>query len=268
MLHRVRVLVLGLLALLMVGAYASATASAGPFWHHREVAGSDQGKIEPQTPETFTGTGGQQEFKAQVGTTPFVLRSPGVKIKGTVWNNNLQGQIKLELKYPPITIVSPTLAGCQAEAFTQPGGHNVVFAEGHLGYTWDGTTAQLKEQPIVNQKPDVIIVPPGTQIQQGATGLPKGSFAELKFAPTASCGALAGVFKVGGSTIGSLTPEHLGEWSTKLLVKTPEGTAKQHFWNGKAWVGVETGLVFASNPTSLIGEDTTTAAKQEIAIFE
>jgi len=271
MLSRVRAIVLGLLALLVVGAIASATASAeaGPFWHHREVGKAiDEGKIEPQTPETFSGTGGEQILKGTVGTTPVLLKAPGVKITGGIWNNTLQGQIKLTLTYPPITIATPALPGCQAEAFTQAGAHNVVFAEGHLAWTWDGTAGQRTEQPIVNQKPDIIFVPPGTQIQANSTELPKGIFAEIKFAPTASCGVLAGTFKVTGSTIGSLKPEKVGEWSTTLVTNTPEGKAKQHFWNGKEFIGVETGLIFAGNPASLIGENKTTATKQEIAIFE
>lgn len=271
MLLKVRAVVLGLLALLVVGAVASATASAeaGPFWHHRENSTEGNGfKIEPQTPETFSGTGGEQVFKGTVGSTPVLLKAPGVKITGTIWNNKLQGQIKLELKYPPITLAEPKLPECQPEAFSQSGGHNVVFAEGHLAWTWDGSEGQRTEQPIVNQKPDIIFVPPGTQIQEGATELPKGVFAEVKFSPAAHCATLAGTFKVGGSTIGSLKPEHVGEWSRTLITNTPEGKAKQHFWNGKEFIGVETGLIFDALPASLIGEDKVSSAKQEVAIFE
>jgi len=265
------IIVFGLLALLVVGAIASATASAeaGPFWHHRENSTEGNGfKIEPQTPETFTGTGGEQILKETVGTTPVLLKSPGVKITGGIWNNKLQGQIKLELKYSPITIAEPTLPGCQAEVSTQPGARNVVFAEGHLAWTWDGTAGQRTEQPIVNQKPDLIIVPPGTQIQENVTELPKGVFAEIKYSPTASCGVLAGTFKLIGSTIGSLKPEKIGEWNKTFTFNTPEGKAKQHFWNGKEFIGVETGLLNAGNAMSLIGEDKITMTKQEVAIFE
>jgi hypothetical protein len=270
MLSNTRAIVLGLLALLVVGVVASATASAepGPFWHHRNNSTEGNGlKVELKSPETFSGTGGPQELKGTIGTTPVLLRTPGVKITGTIWNNGLQGQIKLELKYPPITIVEPKLSNCQAEAFTQPGAHNVVFAEGHLAWTWNGTEGQRTEQPIVNQKPDIIFVPPGTQIQQGATELPKGTFAEVKFAG-GGCGVLAGVFPVNGTTIGSLKPENVGEWSRTLITNTPEGKAKQHFWNGKEFIGVETGLIFAKNASSLIGEDTVTSTTQEIAVFE
>lgn len=269
MLHRVRAITLGLLALLVVGAVASATASAGPgpFWYHRNNSTENGMKITAQSPETFSGVGGEQILKGTIGTTPVELKAPGVKITGTIWNNSLQGQIKLELKYPPITIAEPTLTNCQAEAFTQKGAHNVVFAEGHLAWTWNGEPKQLEEQKQESQKPDIIFVPPGTQIQQGATALPKGVFAEIRFAGS-GCGVLAGTFEVKGTTIGSLKPENVGIWSRELIVNTPEGKAKQHFWNGIKFVGVETGLIFAGNPSSLIGEDKTKSTSQEIAVFE
>lgn len=267
--YRVRATVLGLLAMLIAGAVASATASAGPgpFWYHRNNSTENGLKVTAQAPETFSGEGGEQILKGTVSTTPVELKAPGVKITGTIWNNNLQGQIKLELKYPPITIAEPKLKGCQAEAFTQAGAHNVVFAEGHLAWTWNGETKQLEEQKQESQKPDILFVPPGTQIQQGATEPPKGVFANVKFTGS-GCGVLIGTFEVQGNTTGSLKPENVGTWSRELVVNTPEGKVKQHFWNGIKFIGVETGLIFAKNPSSLIGEDKTKSASQEISVME
>jgi hypothetical protein len=269
MLLKVRVIALGFLALLVVGAIASAASSAnpGPFWNHREKTGENGLKISAQAPEAFYGTGGPQELKGNVGI-PVILRTAGVKITGFIWNNGLQGQIKLRLKYPPITIIEPIVKECQPEVFSQVGAHNVVYSEGHLAWTWNGEEPQRSEQPVLNQKPAIIFVPPGTQIQQGATALPTGTFAEVKFTG-AGCGVLAGTFPVTGTTVGKLIqPANKEEWSNTFTFATPEGKVKQHFWNGIEFRGVETGLTFAGNPASLIGENTIETIRQEISIFE
>lgn len=268
MLLKARAIGLSLLVLVVAGAIASTTASAvGPYWNHRQGPGENGLKISAQSPEAFYGTGGPQELKGNVGVA-IRLQSAGVKVTGFIWNNNLQGQIKLRLKFTPIAILEPTVKECQAEAFTQPGLHNVVYSEGHLGWTWDGTEAQLKEQPQKGQKPDIIFVPPGTQIQQDATELPKGTFAEVKFVGP-GCGVLAGTFPVKGTTIGNLVqPSGVEEWSNTLRVTTPEGKAKQHFWNGKAQVGAETGLTLGANPASFIGENTLETIWQEVSVSE
>jgi hypothetical protein len=269
MLLNTKVLLLGLAALLLIGSIGAevAYAEAGPSFHMRGAGEKGEGEyIGGSTPLEVQGEGGEQTLKGTIGTTPVVLKSPGVKITGSIWDNSLQGQMKLELKYSPITIVEPKLKECSVEMFTQKGAKNTVFTEGHLAWTWDGTKTQLQEKSQLAQKPDIIFTPPGTQIQEGATELPKGTFAEVKFTG-AGCGVLAGIFKTSGSSVGSLKPAKVEEWGKALTVNTAEGTAKQHFWNGKEFIGVEAGLVFAVNPASLIGETKIHPVNQEIAIF-
>jgi hypothetical protein len=273
MLSKARAIGLGLLVLLVAGGIASATASAGPgpFWYHREGPGENGLKIQAASPEGFFGTGGPQELRTSVGEAEVVLTSPGVKITGFIWNNNLQGQIKLRLKYAPITIVKPKLPGCQAEVFSQPAAHNVVYAEGHLAWKWNGEKKQLEEQKQKEQLPDIIFVPPGTQIQQGAEKQPEGIFAEIRFLPMSLCGILGGItLKIKGDTVGNLVqPQQTEQWSNTLAVALLEGKQKQHFWNGEKFVGIETGLLISENATSLIGqENILETLRQEVAIFE
>lgn len=238
----------------------------GGYWARRGSSKEGGTTVGPEEPEQIKGTGGSQELKGKIASLPIVLKTSGVKLNGTIYSNAFQGQMKIELKYPPITVVEPSLKGCQAEVFSQAGAHNVVFAEGHLGWTWNGEEKQLEETQQKAQKPDVIFTPPGTYIQEGATELPKGTFAEIKFTGS-GCGALIGTFPIKGSTIGSLKPTNLNEWTKALTLTTPEGKVKQHFWNGEKSVGVETGLLFGGNPASLTGE-TTITTNEEMSILE
>jgi hypothetical protein len=270
MLLKARAIGLGLLVMLVVGAIASGTASAGPgpFWYHRDNPGENGLKIQAGSPEGFYGTGGPQTLKGTIAATSITLVSQGVKITGFIWNNNLQGQIKLRLKFSPIKVTTPNLPECQPEVFSQPGAHNVVYAEGHLAWKWNGLGKQLEEQKQEEQTPQIIFVPPGTQIQQGAAKLPAGKFAEIKF-PTAGCGVLAGTFSVTESTVGHfIQPGNVNQWSNTLQIATGEGKQLQHFWNGEKFIGAEVGLAFGGNPSSFIGQDELETLRQEVSVME
>jgi len=272
MLEQTRTAWLGLLVMLVAGGIASSAASAGPgpFWYHRENAGENGVKIQAVSPEGFYGTGGTQTLKFTIAGTAVTQTAPGVKITGLIWNNNLQGQAKLRLKFPPIKVTTPNLPECQPEVFSQKGAHNVLYAEGHLAWAWNGEKKQLEEQKQEAQNPDIIFVPPGTQIQQGASALPTGTFGEIKFPATIGCGVLAGITAaITGSTVGHLIqPENVNQWSNILRISTTEGTQKQHFWNGEKFIGAEPGLLLAALPASLIGEDTLEMLRQEVAVRE
>jgi hypothetical protein len=104
------------------------------------------------------------------------------------------------------------------------------------------------------QKPDWIFL--ASQLPQGAKELPKGSFTKIIFSGT-GCGSLTGSFSVEGSFSGEPTPNTLEEFSRTQTTKYP-GPRLQHFWNGKEYVGIETGLKFGGNPMLIQGEDTLT----------
>jgi hypothetical protein len=261
---RVRTALLGVLALLLLSSLTSATAfaEAGPFWHHRanpkEGAGA---KIEPNEPESFQGEGGEQRLKGEIGTTPVEGVATSAQAKGIIYNNALQGQTKLRMTLHEPHLVKPELKGCT----TTIGENNTISVMGHLAWKWNGTAEQLKENPQLHQKPDGIATP--SEITEGATELPKGTFTTITL-KGAGCGVLAGTFKMEGSAVIEGTPENLEEWSTSITVRIPEGKKKQHFWNGKVFVGVETGLVSAGNEANITGEAKAKSATQEIAAFE
>lgn len=257
---------LGTLAVMLAGAIMGTVASAapGPFWYHRpvgEVLGNGL-KVTSQAPENFSGTGGVQTLRGTIAETPVEIVAKSVQVKGAIFNNAFQGQVKLELIYNQPELIKPVLAGCTVTA----GVKNIVQAKGHLMWKWDGTETQLNEQSQAAQKPDLVFTP--KDIQQGG-GLPTGAFTSVTFSPLAACKTLTGTFNVGGSEVGLPSPSQVGEWSTILSVRTLEGKELlQHFWNGVKNVGAKVGLEFGGNPASLVGQTETKAAQQEISIKE
>jgi hypothetical protein len=262
---RIRVAMLGLLAVMLAGSIMASTASAtaGPFWHHRAVGGEGEGaKIEPAGAESFKGEGGEQILAGKLSTEPVEIVSKSVQVKGAIFNNALQGQIKLELIYNQPTLVKPALKECTVVV----GEKNIVVVKGHLMWKWNGEKKQLEEPTQEAQKPDLAFTP--AEIAEGATTLPTGVFTTITLKGS-GCGVLAGTFKVEGSDVGLPSPSNVKEWSTKLSVRTiPGENLLQHFWNGKEFIGAKVGLIFGGNTSSLIGQTKTTANQQEIAVFE
>jgi hypothetical protein len=261
---RPRAALLGLLAMLLVGLFAasSAYAEAGPFCHHRPIGGEGEGaKIEPAHPENARGEGGRQTFEGKLGTETFEIAAGSEQIKLAFANNTLQCQVKALIQYHEVSLVKPALKGCTVTFGTQ----NQFQIKAHFGWKWNGTEAQLREQPQVNQRPDIIHTP--QDIQPGATELPKGTFVNVALTGS-GCGVLAGTFAVGGSASANLTPGNLQEWSSSQTISIASGKGMQHFWNGKEFVGVSTGLTFDNNPLNLTSQQIVKDEQQEIAIFE
>jgi hypothetical protein len=261
---RIRTVLLGVLALLLANSLASASAfaEAGPFWHHRAVGETGVGaKIEEKSPETFRGEGGEQTLKGSIAGTAIEGVATSVQVKGIIYNNALQGQVKLKMTLHEPRLVKPNLPGC----VTTIGESNTISTLGHLVWKWDGTAKQLTEAPGSNQKPDGIAVP--SEIAAGSTELPKGVFTTITL-KGAACGVLIGKYPIEGSTALEGTPENLEEWATSINVRLPEGKHKQHFWNGKTFIGVETGLSSAGSEAGISGEAKAKADVQEVAAFE
>jgi hypothetical protein len=260
--NRIRAMLLGFLTVIAAGSFVvSAAAEPGPFWHHRPIGGTGDGlKIDQPKDEQFQGKGGRQILTSKIGTTEIEIESPLVQIKGRIYNTNLQGQIKVQIKYHFPRLLKPALKECEVKI----GANNEVEALGHLAWKWNGTSAQLLEQPQKEQKPDIIFT--AIEIKEGATELPKGVFTSITL-KGAGCGLLAGTFNVSGSTGALIEPTQLKTWGTQLKVRTP-GWGLQHFWNGTEFIGAEPKLVFGEAPAFLEGEFEAHADEQEIAIFE
>lgn len=277
--HKPRVWLLGMLVMLLVGSFATASAeAAGPFWYHRcsslcpGIKWSQQTEKPPW--EEVRGGGGEAVLEGKLIAMPVTIVAKQVQVKGIVYNNALQGQAKLEFAYSQPAITKPAqLAGCPVIIGTR----NVVKVFGHQAWTWDGTTSQLekqKQQP--EQKPDWIFI--GQELQQGATGLPKGvPFTNITIGGVAGCTIAEKTplqFTVEGSVAAAVKPEHTEEYSTSQTAEALGNGALQHFWNGEKNVGSETKLIFGGEAATLKQTDTVNTfgrqggSPEELALLE
>jgi hypothetical protein len=222
---------------------------AGPFWHHRASGSKGEGeKIEPKAPENLKGEGGEQRLVGSVAKEPIEISSKKVQIKGALFNNALQGQIKQELIYNQPRLVAPNKPNCVVTV----GEKNIVQIKGHLMWKWNGEAPNLTYS--------------ASEPQEATKELKAGVFTTVSL-KGAECGILAGVFAMGGSEVG--LPNHKREeFSKSWMVTTAAGEPEQEFWNGKEAAWLKTGLLFAGNPASLTGQTTAEPTQQEIAIFE
>ena len=287
---RIRALVLGMLAVMLAGSVMAATASAeaGPFWHHRPIAGKGEGeKIEPKAPENFSGKSSIQTLTGEIGGAKVELTSSAAQVKGAIFNAEHQGQIKIVIFYqqPTVKINGEPAPECKGAIGQQNQFSDIVQLKGHLAWKWDGTKQQLEEQPQRQQKWDIVFTQTEPQEQPGRPlaelrKQPGTVFAEINL--TGKCGVLAGVQKVAGSEVGIPSLSQPEEWSKTLTVRTiPSGQLPaevlgnkvggsgflQHIWVGSGYQPLVLGLTFGGNPASLVGQTEVETAQQEISVF-
>lgn len=266
-----KIWLLGMLAMLLVGSFAAASAEAqGPFWYHRAIGGQGKGvKLSGQQGgvpfEEVRGGGGRVVLEGKLAGAEVELESAQVQVKGIVYNSPLAGQAKFEFAYTQPKAIKPN--NCNVRV----GSNNVVKVHGHQAWTWDGSAGQLKEQPQQHQNPDWIFL--GQELQQGATELPEGASFTTITLSGASC-PIPGTAQVKGSVVAKITPEQVGAFSTKQSAESVGNGALQHFWNGKENIGVESKLKLGgTEPATLKQSATVTAfgtqggAAQELGLW-
>jgi len=255
---------LGVLALLVAGslAPAAALAGAGPFAYHRPIGGKGNGvKISEQSPEPFQGEGGEQRAASTIQSIAVEGVAKSVQSKGIIYNNSLQGQLKMELKFHEVSLTNPKLPGCEVKF----GKNNTASVAGHLAWKWNGTSKQLEEQTQTSQGATGVGL--GSELSQGATELPNSEFATIAFSGKA-CGVLVGKYTSKGSETIKTNPSKLGEWSKSIAIALSEGKEAIHFWNGKAFIGAKTALTLGNEPATVAGESKAEVQGQEVAVFE
>jgi hypothetical protein len=271
---KLRAGLLGLLAMLLLGSYAAAPAFAegGPFCHHRPLKGEGEGdRIKAQTPEQVLGEGREQFLVGKLGTTEITIKALSAQVKGIIYNNEDQCQTKVEIQYHELSVIN--FPGC----IVKLNSNNIVKLFGHQVWKWNGTKEQLVENPQAHQVRDWLFLP--TELQQGATGLPTpaGTYTNITFRNRSGkegCILASVQNPVTGSATVQALPYQLGTWNTTEEQIATGGEGKQHFWNGKEFIGFETGLFFAAEPAKYEGSFNikTTGrqqeAPQEIAYFE
>jgi hypothetical protein len=255
----------GLVALVALSSVMSApvSASPGPFWRQRAVGVKTNGVKFLQS--------AQEKFQSKGGEAVLAIPSAGIEVKcaeaqnkGTIWNNNFQGQGKVQIEFHNKCNVTGAGVNC---TIAEPIRFEAFF---HLAWTWDGTEAQRAQgnQQALGQKPDLIF----THSEVAGGAIPKESFVTLVFGK--ECGLASGSQTVVGFESSEISPGKVEEWVREAVFKFTAGKHKQHYWNGVEQVGVETELKAIGLAGTFAFEDTanTFAAAngeaQEIAIFE
>ena len=271
MLIKVRLVVLGLLSVMAFGAVAStvALASPGPFWWHRNNSKEGAGvKLAEGSTEQYKGAGETTVFKSEEGGVKFTLAGE-TQVKGDIWNEPNQGQIKAQVTFPKVKVTSPAeLTSCKVKV-TVP-----VDYVGHLMWKYRGNKEELSQegtQESHGQKWDVVLYPANTKftLKEGELS-EKNTFAEIKFALESACAAFQGLtLKPKGLSGFADKALNLEEFTKKATVEFPGHEVWQHFWNGTE-VATLKGVLEqgAGHPAFFEGTLPFEFEKQEIDIHE
>jgi hypothetical protein len=266
---------LGVCALLLLGAYSAAPAFAvgGPFCHERKAGETEneEGKLIPASaPEQVAGEGGEQKLAGKIGGAEVVLTSPSTQVKGIIYNNADQCQVKILIDYGTVSVVGAPNCNVTVNS------NNSIKIYGHQVWKWNGTKEQLEEKSPLAQVRDWLFLP--FELPEGATELPKSTIPYATITLTSNkngtCLLASKQLPVEGSTTVLAAPYTLGKWAATEEQIATGGEGKQQFWNGKALIGFETGLKFNSAASKYEGitKVKTTGrqqeAPQEIAYFE
>jgi hypothetical protein len=268
---------LALLAVILVGSAlaASASAEAGPFWHHREVGEKGEGsKIEEKTPETIKGEAKAVTLTSTIAGTGVEISFSDILLRSILFNTPAQGQDISTFTFVTPKLVKPALTGCEVKI----GKENIVVLKGHLMWKWDGTRTQLEavNQRTAGQRVDVGFTPvvptEQTPFVEELDYRSIGGLTSVTFSPAANCGVLAGTFTLGGSDVAmpNLEPEEFHRTLSMMSYVNsgqPRGLL-QHFWGGTRNQGAKLGLTLDREPASMPSQTTAETEKQEIAVFE
>ena len=277
---KIRAGLLGLLALLALSAFSAAPAFAegGPFCHHRNNSKEGEGaRITEAEPEEIAGHGGEQVLTGKAVLMTLNVVAKQAQIKGILYNNADQCQAKVSITYEGLSVL-----GQETKCNVQVNSNNVVKLYGHQAWKWNGEKKQLEEKSQALQHRDWIFTP--VELQQGATGLPTGTFAALTFTnKTGQTCPFNGVTQLvveGSATVygyaaqRGVENQNLGEWDEAEELVSTGGEGSQHFWNGTQFIGVQTGLKFGEAAkykgkleVNTIGKQGKTPP-QEVAYFE
>jgi streptogrisin C len=203
----------------------------GPVWRQRPTGTTGNGVEIPQSaPEKFLSKGG-----TSVLTTPplgITITCLEVQNKGTIWNNKLQGQGKLQVELHKCTVTGNG-AGCTV---AEPIKFSTYF---HLAWKWNGEAKQLEQgnQEALGQKVDILFTP--KEIQEGAESISETeNFVTLNFTGTCTVAST----EVVGFESAQIYPTQVGTWTSNATFVFTPARHLQHFWNGTKQVGVETRL--------------------------
>ncbi len=184
--------------------------------------------------------------------------------KGTIWNNNFQGQGKVYVEFHKSCAVTGNGANCK---LVEPIVFNAFF---HLAWKWDGSEKQLEQgnQQELGQKPDLIFT--HNEVEGGPIKTEE-PFVTLHFTGT-EC--IATTSEATGFESAQLYPTQVETWVKEAAFVFTTGKHKQHYWTGVKQEGVETELKAFGLGANFAFEDqvfgfaAANGEPVEIAVFE
>jgi hypothetical protein len=230
------------------GSSGIGTSGPGPFWLHRASSKEAGTEIESGAPESISGEATEQKLKATLDAGAFELSTSSVALKGTLFDNAMQGQATVTLAYSSPKLIKPVLKECTVTI----GEKNESKMVGHLVWKWNGEVNQLTEGSPTAQAPALALT--ASELGSEAVELPKGTLTTLTLKGS-GCGIFAGTFPVVGNLLGFVSPWTIGAWSTSHSLNTTEaGESLQHFWNGNEFIGASTGMTLAGGSAVIVGQ--------------
>jgi hypothetical protein len=233
MLNRTRLVLAGLVALLALSSVMAAPVSAhpGPFWRQRAVGTTGNGvKITRAAQEKFQSKGKLSILSVAGGAVK--VECLEAQDKGTIWNNNFQGQGKAYVEFHHNCKVIGNGEKCKV---VEPIRFSAFF---HLAWKWDGSAKQLEQgnQQELGQKPDLIFT--HSEVEGGPISKTE-NFVTIEFK---ECELINGAAETQGFESAQLYPTQTETWVKEAAFLFTPGKHLQHYWNGKAQEGVETEL--------------------------
>jgi hypothetical protein len=270
---KIRVGVLGLVAILLVGSYAATAASANPgpfcYWKLSSEKGTNKGKITEAEPKTVQGEGGQQTLSGSGAT----ITAGSLQIKGIIYNNKEQCQAKLALTYHELKLNGETEEECKVTVGT----NNTVNVFGHQDWKYRGNSEELTVQPQKKlQTRDWLFLHGNLNTEkEELKELPKEIFTTLTFMGKTGgkCKVFGGLkVNVEGNAGVVPIPAGIEEFRTEEEFLLTKGELWQHDWSSfsKGYIPFKTGLIFNSAAASLTGASKVKPEESgiEIAFFE
>ncbi len=265
-LSRLRLGVLGLLAVLLVGSYGATAASAnpGPFcWAKLQKEEGKGTKITEAAPKAFQGEGGKQELEGEGNK----ITAASEQLKGIIYNNADQCQAKIDITYHELKLNGKP----ESECVVTVGENNTVRIFGHQAWKYQGIPKELTEQPQEVQRPDWIFLHSELNTQKELKELPNETFTKLTFKGAKGCGLLNGLsIPVAGSAGAISEPSTLGQFNAEETITLNGGALWQHIWVGgnkpEGYLAVKTGLTFNGKAATLVGVAKVKPEEKEVEI--
>jgi hypothetical protein len=247
--QRMKIMLLGLLAVMALSSVAASTASAalqgGPWWRHPETKGSQKQVKWPMNEEKEIKSENEGSFilKGKLLGEKAILECRKVTNSGNIWNGAFQGEDEATVLFEECSIVEPK--GCAGQAIIISPAN--VYTE--LQWKYGGNQNEIKE---VGQQKIFDVFAPQEAPKQNEKNEARAIYVTIKI-PTTCLGGLTANVEAAGTTAlftDAHQTTHKIIWGTAAQVEPQNQDATTGFLTWKL-----------PNPTEFHHQETQTKAK-------